>query len=526
MSTTSYSPSETGPPATGGPGSDSPTSYRRLLSVAQVCLSLVAVIAIIRAAIHVRTCWITDAEIDHPAGVMIAMAADLTRGLFYRPLFGAAGYGGTRYFPLYFVLHALLLKAGVPVILGAYLISFVSMVFLLAGVFCLLERMGAERWLAAACAGTLLASVAAQYAVVSPHADILASALNVWGLVIIVGPKCSSRRTLLAAVFFVLAWSAKFTTCFGVVAAVLWLVNVGQRRRALQLAAVTTAGYILVVGAIFVFSHGRAVEIFKACALGGTGWKRFLGAPMFMEWNALHRDLNIFLLGFFAVVALGVELLESPARCLKHLSTWLFIATAIITVAIFGSPGTNSNHLLDIQVASIVVLGYLAKPSHPQIQRLLGIFALVLATLIPIGRGGFAFVSKDSAGVVRSVNGSRFRNVIALVTKTDKPILAENPIIPVLAGQSPYVLDPWMLSLLRKRIAHFEEPLMERLRSQAFGAVVLAEDPESDDGRDWYGRQHFGPGFTATLKENYRLLSVVDDQYVYVPIANPTPPTE
>ena len=523
MSTTSYSPPETGPPAASGSGGDSPTSYRRFLSAAQMCLPLVAVIAVIRAAIHVRACWITDAEIDHPAGVMIAMAVDLTHGLFYRPLFGAAGYGGTRYFPLYFVLDALLLKGGVPVLLGGYLISFASMVFLLAGIFCLLQRMGAERWLAAACAGTLLASVSAQYAIVSPHADVLASALNVWGLVIIVGPKCNSRRTFLAAIFFVLAWSAKFTTCFGVVAAVLWLVNIGQRRRALQLAAVTTAGYLFVAGAILVFSQGRVVDIFKACALGGTGWKRFLDAPMFMEWNSLHRDLNIFLLGFFSLVALGVELLDSPAKSLKNLSTWLFITTAIVTVAIFGSPGTNLNHLLDIQIASIVVLGYLAKPTHSQIQRRLGIFALVLATLIPIGRGGFAFVSRDPAGTVRLADGSRFRNVIALVTRTDKPILAENPIIPVLAGQSPYVLDPWMLSLLRKRIDHFEEPLMERLRSRTFGAVVLAENPDSDDGRDWYGRQNFGPGFTATLKDNYRLLSVIDGQYVYVPIATTLP---
>lgn len=524
MPTASSPNSETAQPVASTSGIGLATSYGRFLSAARVCLFLAAGLAIIRAAIHVRAFWISDAGVDHPAGVMIAMAVDLTHGLFYRPLFGPEGYGGTRYFPLYFVLHALLLKAGVPVLFGAYLLSLAAIVFLIVGVFCLLERMGAERWLAAACAGTLLASVSAQYAVISPHADALASSLNIWGLVIVVGPKCNSRRTFLAAILFALAWSAKLTTCFGLIAAVLWLVNVGLRRRALQLVAATTVGYLLVAAAMFVGSHGRVVDIFRACALGGTGWKRFLEGPMFMEWNAFHNDFTIFLLVFFSLTAVGVELLESPAKCLKDLSALLFIATTIITIAIYGSPGTAPNHLLDIQIASVVVLGCMTvRPS--QMQRQLGIYALVFATVIPVGRGAVAPFLKGRAAPAFTSNGSRFQKVIGLVEKSDKPVLSENPIIPVFIGQSPYVLDPWMLSLLRERIPRFGEPFLERLRNRAFGAVVLVVDPQTDEGRNWYATQHFGPGFTAALKENYRLLSVTDGQFVYVPINNPGPPT-
>ena len=517
MPHTADAPSEAAPPAARPPRVGLATSSGRFLSVARVCLFLTAALAVIRAAVHVRACWISDAGVDHPAGVMIAMAVDLTHGLFYRPLFGPQGYGGTRYFPLYFVLHVLLLKMGVPVLLGAYLLSLAAMAFLIVGVFCLLERMGAERWLAAACAGTLLASVSAQYAVISPHADALASALNIWGLVIIVRAKCNSRRTLIAAILFALAWSAKLTTCFGLIAAVLWLVNLGLRRRALQLAAGTTVGYLLVAAAMVVFSHGRVVNIFRACALGGTGWKRFLEGPMFMEWNAFHNDFTIFLVVFFALTALGVELLESPAKCLKDLSALLFVATTIITVAIYGSPGTAPNHLLDIQIASVVVLGCLTTRA-PQMQRQLGICALILATLIPAGRGIVALFLTGPPNSAATSNGSGFQEIIRLIGNSHKPVLAENPIIPVLTGQSPYVLDPWMLSALRKRIPHFGDPLLERLRDRAFGTVVLLVDPETDEGRNWYDTQHFGPGFRAALKENYRFLSVTDGQFVYVPI--------
>src|SRR5208337_4912228 len=100
--------------------------------------------------------------VNHPAGVLIAMAGDLKDGVFYRPLFGPEGYGGTRYFPLYFVLHALLMKLGVPVLPGAYLLSAVAVVSLLTGVFYLLKGLGVEPWLAACSAGALLAAGSVQ----------------------------------------------------------------------------------------------------------------------------------------------------------------------------------------------------------------------------------------------------------------------------------------------------------------------------------------------------------------------------
>ena len=41
--------------------------------------------------------------LTHVEGVWLACAHDFLHGVFYRPLFGPLGYGGTRYFPLYFV---------------------------------------------------------------------------------------------------------------------------------------------------------------------------------------------------------------------------------------------------------------------------------------------------------------------------------------------------------------------------------------------------------------------------------------
>jgi hypothetical protein len=121
----------------------------------------------------------------------------------------------------------------------------------------------------------------------------------------------------------------------------------------------------------------------------------------------------------------------------------------------------------------------------------------------------------------RKFHPHRFQKVLAAVGDTSKPILSENPVIPVLAGQQPYVLDPWMLRLLRKNDAYFGEPLLEGLRKQDFGAVVLCmADPRTKFGQWLYETGQFGPGFASTLNQNYHLVATFDDQRVYLPIAD------
>jgi hypothetical protein len=120
------------------------------------------------------------------------------------------------------------------------------------------------------------------------------------------------------------------------------------------------------------------------------------------------------------------------------------------------------------------------------------------------------------------VRAHRFERVIALIGDTHKPILTENPVLPVLAGQRPYVIDPWMLRLLQTRQPSFGEPLLEGLHNQAFGAVVLfMRDARSEEGKEWYERNNFGPGFLQALNKSYRLASVVDGQFVYFPATAP-----
>jgi hypothetical protein len=476
-------------------------------------LALSAAVAVILLIAMVRAgyCWATDAWVNHPAGALIAMAADLEYGLFYRPLLGPVGYGGTRYFPLYFVLHAMLMKLGVPVLLGAYLLSAAAMLVLLTGVFYLLRGLEVEPWLAACSAAAILAVISGQQSLVSPHADGLASALNVWGMALIVRAQPSHRKVLLAAVLFTLAWSAKVTSVFGFAAVFVWLMSTGLRATAWQLAGESCLGYLLVGNALVAGTQGRFVHIFRACASGGAGLLAFLAGPWKLLVRIAHLDPALLLFVVLALVAL-VQVIFSK-QFLRNLPALFFVAAMVVTGAIFGSPGLNENHFLDVQVASVVLiawwLAHATVPEHKQV----GVYILALAVLVAAVPLVGIFKNGD-----RRFHPHRFQKALAAVGHTGKPILSENPVIPVLAGQQPYVLDAWMLRLLRESQPDFGEPLLEALRNQGFGAVVLCmADPATSSGERWYETAHFGPGFASALNENYRLVATFDDQRVYLP---------
>jgi hypothetical protein len=481
-------------------------------------VALILLTTVMRAAV----CWRNDTWVDHPSGVLIAMAADLKDGIFYRPLYGPEGYGGTRYFPLYFVLQAALLKLGMPVLPSAYLVSGVAVLLLLVGAFYLLRGLSAEPWLAACGSATILAAVSAQMAVTNPHGDGLASALSVCGLAVIVRPRLNHRLVLLAAILFTLAWSAKLNMVFGVAAAVIWLLARGERRSAWELAVETALGCLLVAAVMMIASHGHAWEIFKACASGGTSLRLMRRSAKHVWAIANRADRGLVLFFFLAVFAFVCQAFTRPRKLLQNLPVVLMLTTLAVTIPIFGSPGVVQNHLIDVQIASVVLFTTWLANTPSRLLKQLGVCALALVTVV----AAVPLLHKLKVWDVR-FQPHRFQRVVAAIPDTQKPILSENPIIPVLAGQRTYVLDAWMLRMLRDRVPNFGDPLLERMRHRDFGAVVLSfADPRTPRALMWYTYSDFGPGFLEALTENYRLATTVEDQMIFVPISdgyNPSP---
>jgi len=475
----------------------------------RVLLGVAAAIVLAATLLRIPIYWSNEAYQDLASGVWFGLADDLTHGVFYRPVAGPDGFGGTRYFPVQIVLHA-----GLSRILGGHLVAAaraltaLAMAGLLAGVFTLLRRLGATRFVAAACAILILAAHPAQEALLSFKGDLLPAAFSIWGVALcattIVGPGAAAA----AGVLFALAMGTKLTTVFGLAAAVAFLWMSRQRQAAAVVLGSAVAGIAIIAAATMAASHGHMVDAWWAAASTGSGVRQLLLAP-FSFARAVRKvpETLVFIqIGIAAALVLTVR-----RRMRPDLTSWLFAATLAVTAAIFAAEGTDTNHLIDLQVASLVVTGaWLTSVSDDA--RAFGHAALAVAGLA-------ASVSLAHGIVDPTVDDrhGRAREALALVGDAAGPILAENPLVSVVAGQRPYMLDPYMFTLLRPSNPALGNRLFRDLDAQRFSAVVLDRDPHTDKGRATYDALFFGEGFIDRMERSYVEAGRVKSRVVYRP---------
>ncbi len=96
--------------------------------------------------------------------------------------------------------------------------------------------------------------------------------------------------------------------------------------------------------------------------------------------------------------------------------------------------------------------------------------------------------------------------------------MAENPLLPIFAGEHPYLLDSFMLRIIRTNNSDIESTFWRELREKKFSAVVLEKNPNTKEGKQWYNEKHFGEGFIEKLEENYYFRKNIDDQFIYLPL--------
>ena len=228
--------------------------------------------------------------LTHVEGVWLACAYDFLHGVFYRPLFGPLGYGGTRYFPLYFVLTGWLSKPLGSLETAGIFLSGACVILTLIAVFLLLRRMNVSALLSVAAVAAILSVESTQQALLGAKGDSLASAANLWGVLVCATSNFRRRSIYLAAGLFTLAFATKLTTVFGVAAVfVAWLLA-KRTKEALELAIATGVGYAAVLGVMYVGSGERVFAIFRACAGGGGSLSYTMQAPIHLLSKALDVD--------------------------------------------------------------------------------------------------------------------------------------------------------------------------------------------------------------------------------------------
>jgi hypothetical protein len=455
--------------------------------------------------------WRNAGYLSLTCGTWTALALDLKNGTFYRPLYGILGYGGTRYFPLHFILHAALLDIGIGPVQGGHILAGIAGLALLFGIYRVLRQLRIDSKMAACIALFVLAAESVQLGLLSIRGDILPAALNILGLSICMSPSIQRRQILGASLLFTLAFAAKETTLFGVGAVFLSFMLTGRIKQAVEILLATGIGCAGVVAAMLLATRGRIFAILRACAAGG-GYSFPVGLLHLVMLPVKYDPIVI----VFMILAFGA-LFALPRGKVVSIPALFFILTWVATAIILGSVFSSINHLVDLQVAAIIVVAAWLFDEETT-QKDFGMAVLGFAALLSLIPQFSNLRHQDNVPMgippASRADSSGFREMLQLLGKQSQPILAENPLLPILAGQRPYVLDLYMVHTLCEKDASFCQPLFDATRHREFAAIILFDDVESERRM---GGGLWPLGEIKEIEGNYELARVFPKAFVYLP---------
>jgi hypothetical protein len=485
-----------------------------------VLVGLAAALALATAA-RLPAAWESGNALNHVSGAWMTLAQDLAAGTFYRPLHDPAlGYGGTRFFPLAFVLHAGLVRAGLPLLPAGYALSLAAAALAVFGAFALLRAVGVPRTLSLAFASLALAGFSAQLGTSAIRGDLLPVALSALGLAA-VASRPPRGRLALAALLFALAFAAKPTSLTAPAAAVAWLALSRRGGRAAALALSTAALAAGVVLAADAASSGRFVALLRACASGGAGVRDVLVAPWKLLRYLAVGDPSGLVLVAAAVAAVAAaareRLRREPHRAadspLLLPALWLAAAGAGL-LAVLASPGTGVNHLVEVEVAAAVALGaaWSAPGAASHVARLAAPVAAAAGIV-----GAVAMLRGDLAS-------SRLLEARALArTLPQGAILSEDPLVPIAAGTRPVLLDPWMIRLAGERDPALVRGLAAEIGAGRYASIVLLRDLDDPDADAWFGQGNLGRDVVDEIRRACSRAGGIGRYHLYVPRGRPPP---
>lgn len=395
--------------------------------------------------------WYWPGAIFHndTAGIWSALAWDWANGEFYRPLLSEQGYGGTRYMPLYFGLHALLLRAGLEIQLAGCLLLQAS-VLLCALVLVAFLRSVQTPWrLALPLGGAVYGTILYQDASIAMRCDYLAAALVLAALLL-------WRQLLPCVGLLTLAFLCKMTSLYALAVLLIWYR--WQRRSARALMALTALAVALSLGLIGWLSQGRFWSNFWAAADGGGISLAFVLALPGRLLRNFAFDPFMFVLLLLATYCCW----KCRQRCLARL---YFVGAWTVTVAIFLSPGSDHNHCIELHLASLAMIGSAGSGGW-----LFGLLTLAWAVTAVLGKPSTRYSVERFGKPTRQTVEQIHRDYLAQGQK----YWASNPMVSLLRDQKPLVLDGFNLQHMIRRQTEVGRDFLQRVERREFDVVVLS----------------------------------------------------
>jgi hypothetical protein len=494
--------------------SDQPRLTKLLELAVIVSIVLVFISWLLIAVAHVDDRY----NVGHVTGSWFALARYVNEGILYPPLFNGHAFGGTRYMPLQFVIHA-----GLARVTGEYLISGKLLAYLSAGalyalMFSICRSMSRSSVFAAGLVAAVLSTGAGLLDSTTVRGDTLPVALQLGALHAATrrSATLSSWPTAFAGLLCTLAFFSKLTAVWGAIALALWLVMRDRHRLSIFLVSLGGSAAVLFAGFEYA-SRGRMSQ--NIIDLAAPGMRISVAGTLtkFVELGQGSANA-VWVLAPLAITTVGAAIVR---RRLTVYQISLVFAVAILLL-LLTDVGTDVNQLIDVEVLTALVVAEYAGSIRPRGRAVL--WPLALAAILWGTFGGYQTnLRADTAIAVHSLlgQGSRYDPPLEHSITASDQILTEDPYVAIAHDEDPVLLDTFMLVRIAREHPEWQAALIRDIRHHRFTKVVLGEELDPND--EWFHIYSFGAPIATAIADSYRLVDVPDDfrpggrYYVYEP---------
>jgi hypothetical protein len=515
-----------------------PRWVQMALSLALLAVLIGAVLAgSIMAAAHARDrYWVNIAS-----GSWVALAWTANHGELYPPLRDDAGnFAGTRYMPLFVLLHAGAARLTGEYLLSGRIITYASAVAWMLAIIVLALQRRASPLFAGALAGSVLLSPVGFQALCTIRSDGLALALQLWALWI-VGRKDRAPTVwvaVIAAALCALGFLAKLTAVWAALAIACWLL--WHNRRALG-AFVATG--VLIAGAGVLLMHaatdGRFIDNLQHA--GGSGWQGW-GAVLLWSPQRLLQFLVAWSPTTWALAAAAtLAVVLSLARRDVHLVHIAWVICCGTLAVMYADIGVGENHIIEVAAMTAILVGDLwaraatdgarsniGDANSPALSAIVdqssaapwSVTQMLLAAMVFWCTQATVKQSlwNDLHGAATALRSGQaaagddpklFDQVLA-----GRTFLSDDPAISVLLDRKPLVSDAFIFRGFAESHPEWTAELVDRIARREFEVIVLTAPADPDSW--WYRELFFGPAVVSAIVEHYRFDRRIGAWHLYV----------
>jgi hypothetical protein len=464
-------------------------------------------------------------RVSHVSGVWMALAQYVGDGTLYPPLYDGERFGGTRFMPLQMLLHGGLAELTGEYLVSGKLLTLAITAALLGLTFIALRRIGAPAWLALALLALLVTTQTGLTAMTSIRGDALPVALQLAALLTV--SRWTSRGGAAAAgLLCAAAMLSKISALWAPAAILVWLVA-SERARLRSFLGTFLAALAGALALLELGTDGRFSDNVLGLAASALSDPSAIANALTTKPLTLI-DSDAAAISVVIPFALAELVLAARARtfALEHLA---FVGSLLTTLVLMTDIGVVSNHLLDLEVLTLLLVGRLWVEQ--------GARETVIRVLVPVAvlwaaAGAYLIdmhpdvKNAGRAAAGRSAVGYPAEPVTGLLP-AGSSVLSEDATIAVTSGRRPTVLDPFMLLRIVERHPEWGAELVRRLDRREFGRVVLLTDHVRVDGsievpNPRWRREHFGTEIVAAIARNYEFRAFAGSYAVYAPRAGVT----